>query len=143
MSKPLTRAYRSKHGGSLLPPGEFQRRRRVIEEFGSGLSINMEPLNVSQRAQSAPPNGAGANASANAAGATGGNANENTNAPRDTMNTPRPISRTATLGNLNQSRNTAITRQPTFKVPNTILRRSKMRYRSSDAVSLYKQRQKE
>jgi hypothetical protein len=143
MSKPLTRAYRSKHRGSLLPPGEFQRRRRVIEEFGSGLSINMEPLNVSQRAQSAPPNGAGANASANAAGATGGNANKNTNAPRDTMNTLRPISRTATLGNLNQSRNTAITRQPTFKVPNTILRRSKMRYRSSDAVSLYKQRQKE
>ncbi len=141
MSQPLTRAYRNRYGGELLPPGEFSRRRRIIEEFGSNSNLNMDPLNTSQRAQSAPPNGAGTNASANTAGAARENANAN--APLDDANIPRPLSRTATLGNLNQSRNTAITRVPTFKVPNTILKRSKMRYRSADAVSLYKQRQRE
>jgi hypothetical protein len=54
------------------------------------------------------------------------------------------MTRAQTLGNLHQgTRNTNILRQGTFKIPNTILRRSKLRHRTSDAASIYRKKRSE
>jgi hypothetical protein len=139
MTRTLTRSAHAQGLGELIAPGEFGRRRRLIETFIAE-QTEMDNTESLIRAQSEPPI---TQTTDSVPVQTPVPASRISNLPSNVLSST-PMTRAQTLGNLHQgTRNTNIQRQGTFKIPNTILRRSKLRHRMSDAASIYRKKRSE